>query len=177
MEKLHVRPARADDEPLIGALLVGAFDEAYARKMPSVRLNEERYEELRGVGRLRDVGAVLVGTVDDELVATVTVLPDGAPHWEGWSPGDANLRFLAVLPRLHGRGLAQPMMDAAEAVARDWQVPGIGLHVRRGAKGVARLYTARGYQRAAHADLDLLPLVFLEAYRLPLGVAEPLGAR
>jgi hypothetical protein len=42
------------------------------------------------------------------------------------------------------------------------------LHVRRGAVGVANLYRRRGYERVESADLDLLPLVFLEAYRLDL---------
>ena len=178
---LRIRPARAEDEAPIGALLIRAFDQAYTEKMPEVRLNEERYAELRAVGRLRHVGAVLVGTLEDELIATVTLLPEGIAGSETWHPGDASLRFLAVDPRFarratgdpHARGFAEPMMDAIEAIAREWRVPGIGLHVRRGAHGVARLYARRGYVREPQGDLDLLPLVFLEAHRLTLEAPRP----
>ena len=42
------------------------------------------------------------------------------------------------------------------------------LHVRRGNRGVARLYMDRGYVRAPEGDLDL-PEVLLDAYYLVLG--------
>jgi GNAT superfamily N-acetyltransferase len=164
-----IRDARGADAQRLGQLLIDAFLERYREKMPEVRLNDARLQELRDVGTLAAEGAsVLVAEHGAEIVGTVTLLPHGAAHSESWIDGAANLRYLAVDPRFHGRGVSGPLLDAAEDLARASGVPCVCLHVRRGAVGVANLYRRRGYERVESADLDLLPLVFLEAYRLDL---------
>ena len=52
-------------------------------------------------------------------------------------------------------------------MARDSGARFICLHVRRGNKGVAKLYMGRGYERDPEGDLDL-PEVLLDAYFLRL---------
>ena len=94
-------------------------------------------------------------------------LAPGAPGSEAWLPGAADLRALATHVDFHGQGLATPLLDEAERVARGWGVPAICLHVRRGAEGVARLYQRRGFVREPSGDMDR-PGVFLEAYVLRL---------
>ncbi|HXS99201.1 MAG TPA: GNAT family N-acetyltransferase [Elusimicrobiota bacterium] len=172
MSAALVREARPEDDARIGDLLVDAFLSAYARKMPEVRYDDARKRDLRDTAAKRGRAAVLVAEIDGKVEGTVTLFKPGAEGSEAWLPGAADLRHLAVDPRLHGRGLSKPLLDRAEAIARDeWRVPAICLHVRRGAAGVARLYQSRGYVREPAGDLEK-PIVYLEAYVLRLAPAR-----
>lgn len=162
-----IREARPEDDAVIGELLVTAFVTQYAQKLPEVVYTEGRKQELRDVASRREVASVLVAEVDGEVAGTVALFPPGAPGSEAWLPNAADLRGLATAVRYHGQGLARPLLDAAEALARTWGLDAVCLHVRRGASGVARMYMKRGYVREPVGDLDL-PTVFLEAYVLRL---------
>lgn len=163
-----IREARPDDDVRIGDLLVDAFLTVYARKMPEVRYDDARKKELRDVASKRGRAVVLAAEIDGRVEGTVSLFRPGVEGSEAWISGAADLRHLAVDPRLHGKGVAKPLLDRAEAIARDeWQVPAICLHVRRGADGVARLYQSRGFVRDPSGDL-VKPTVTLEAYALRL---------
>lgn len=162
---LHIRPAEPRDDEAVGELLVSSFETAYARKMPEIRYDDARRAELRDLATKRAQGSVLVAELAGEMVGTVTIFPPGAKLSEAWMPNTADLRALAVSPAHFGKGYSAALMDAAEALAWSWKVQAIGLHVRRGAAGVSRLYRSRGYLRDPKGDLDL-PTVFLEAYAL-----------
>jgi GNAT superfamily N-acetyltransferase len=165
--RVVIREARPEDDAIVGDLLVEAFITQYAKKLPEVVYTEERKRELRDVAARRKVATVLVAEVDGEVGGTVALFPPGAPGTEAWLPKAADLRMLATAVRYHGTGLARPLLDAAEALARSWDVDAVCLHVRRGAQGVARMYMQRGYVREPTGDLSL-PTVFLEAYALRL---------
>ncbi len=90
---------------------------------------------------------MLVAERDGEVLGTVTLWPPGAPESEAWIPGAADLRQFATHPKVHGQGLSRPLMDAIEQVARERGYPAICLHVRKGVRGVAAMYMARGYRR------------------------------
>jgi GNAT superfamily N-acetyltransferase len=161
-----IREARPGDDARIGDLLVDAFLSTYARKMPEVVYDDARKNDLRDVASKRRVGTVLAAELDGRVVGTVSILPPGAASSEAWLPNSADLRQLAVEPKLHGKGVAKPLLDRAEAIARDeWKVDGICLHVRQGAGGVARLYESRGFRRDPAGDITR-PSVTLEAYVL-----------
>ncbi len=162
-----IREARPEDDAAIGELLVDAYLTQYARKMPEVVYTEERKRSLRDVAGKRAVATVLVAEVDGEVAGTVSLFPPGAPGSEAWTPDTADLRHLATSVRYHGQGLARPLMDAVEALARQWGVAAVALHVRKGVEGVARMYMQRGYVRTPEGDL-VLPTVTLEAYLLRL---------
>lgn len=164
MDSLRIRPAEPRDDAAVGELLIEAFLAGYARKIPGVVYGEARRAELRAVASKREVAAVWVAELEGRIVGTVAIFPPGAVGSEAWLPNAADLRHLATAPDLHGRGLSGPLIEAAEARARDWGVDAICLHVRRGADGVARMYQRRGYEREVAGDLDFLPDVFLEAY-------------
>ncbi|MDY7226472.1 GNAT family N-acetyltransferase [Hyalangium rubrum] len=165
--RVRIREARPEDDGIIGELLVEAYVTQYAQKLPEVVYTEERKRTLRDVASKRAVATVLVAEVDGEVVGTVALFPPGAPDSEAWTPNTADLRHLATAVRYHGQGLSRPLMDAVEALARQWGVDAVALHVRRGAQGVARMYQRRGYVRTPEGDLDM-PTVFLEAYLLRL---------
>jgi predicted N-acetyltransferase YhbS len=162
-----IREARPEDDAAIGELLVEAYLTQYAKKLPEVVYTEERKSSLRDVAAKRAVASVLVAEVDGEVAGTVSLFPPGAKDSEAWTPNTADLRHLATAVRYHGQGLARPLMDAAEALARKWGVEAVALHVRKGVAGVARMYMQRGYVRTPEGDL-VLPTVSLEAYLLRL---------
>lgn len=161
----RVREATAADDVAIGELLVVAFDEQYARKMPEVVISDARRASLRAVAAKRAVARVWV-CVDDagSVVGTVSVWPPGATGSEAWIDGACDLRHLAVGAGHRGGAVSRLLLDAAEAWARAHGT-GVCLHVRRGALGVKALYAARGYFVAPEGDLDQRPDVYLEAMR------------
>ncbi|HEX8701435.1 MAG TPA: GNAT family N-acetyltransferase [Myxococcaceae bacterium] len=167
VQRALIREARPEDDAAIGELLVDAFITQYAKKLPEVVYTEERKRHLRDVATKRAVASVLVAEVDGEVVGTVALFPPGAPGAEVWTPNTADLRHLATSVRYHGQGLSRPLLDAAEALARQWAVDAVALHVRKGVEGVARMYMQRGYVRTPEGDL-VLPTVTLEAYLLRL---------
>lgn len=171
LERVRVREARPEDDADIGELLVSAYVTQYAKKLPEVIYTPERKRELRAVAEKRKVARILVAELDGRIVGTVALFPPGAPGTEAWLPNAADLRHLATHPDVHGQGLAQPLLEAAEALAREWRLDAVCLHVRKGAHGVARMYLRRGYLRAPEGDLSY-PTVELEAYVKPLGGAE-----
>jgi len=162
-----VREAQAEDDAAVGEILVSGYLTRYAQKMPEVVLTDRRKAELRDVASKRKGSTVLVLELDGKVVGTVALWAPGSPRSEAWLPEAWDLRHLAFDPAVHGRGLSAPLLDGAEQLARDSGARFICLHVRRGNKGVARLYMGRGYERDPKGDLDL-PEVLLDAYVLRL---------
>lgn len=169
MPGVEIREAAPSDDAAIGALLVDAFVEQYAKKMPEVEVTERRKAELRDVAGKRRVARVWVAVSGARVVGTVALWPMGGERSESWRPDGCDLRHLAVAREARGLGVSSALLDAAEGWARESGAGAVVLHVRRGAHGVRRLYEARGYVRHPGGDLDLLPEVFLEAFVLPLG--------
>jgi ribosomal protein S18 acetylase RimI-like enzyme len=164
---IQVREARPEDDAVVGEILVSGYLTRYAQKMPEVVVTERRKAELRDVASKRAQATVLVLELDGKVVGTVAIWAPGSPHSEAWLPEAWDLRHLAFDPAVHGRGLSAPLLDRAEQIARDSGARFMCLHVRRGNKGVAKLYMSRGYQRDPSGDLDL-PEVLLDAYFLKL---------
>lgn len=163
MTALVVRPATARDDLAVGELLVRAFVETYARKLPEVVVTESRKRTLRDMAGKRAVARVFVAEADGRLAGTVALWPPGASGSEAWRPGAADLRHLAVDDDFRDGAVSKALLDAAEADAVGLGASHVCLHVRRGAHGVRRLYESRGYVRDPAGDLDRLPEIFLEA--------------
>lgn len=168
MSKMVVREARPEDDAAIGELLVRAFVESYARKMPEVQVTERRKRDLRDVAGKRAVARVWVAERGGEVVGTVSLWPPGAEGSEAWLAGACDLRHLAVDGKHRGGGVSKALIDEAERCARALGATAVCLHVRQGATGVRQVYERRGYRREPKGDLDYRPDVFLEALWLPL---------
>jgi ribosomal protein S18 acetylase RimI-like enzyme len=163
---IKVRLAEAKDDAVVGEILVQGYVTKYAAKMPHVVVGEVRRQTLRDVAGKRAIATVLVVEVDAKVCGTVALFKPGAETSEAFLPNAADLRHLAVDPAMQGKGLAKPLLDEAERIAReDWKVDAICLHVRRGNEGVAKLYQSRGYLRSPSGDL-IYPDVELDAYAL-----------
>lgn len=160
---VEVRRADAGDDAAVGELLVRAFVEGYARKLPQVVVGEGRKATLRDVAGKRAVADVWVAVRGARVVGTVALWPPGAPGSEAWLEGACDLRHLAVDPAERGAGVSARLMDAAEAQAWRRGAPAVCLHVRRESVGIQRMYEARGYVVDPAGDLDRRPEVYLVA--------------
>jgi len=172
MAGVTIREATAADDRAIAALLVKAFVERYATKMPEVKVTERRIAELRDVASKRAAAKVWVAELDGLVVGTVALWPKGSPGSESWVPTACDLRHLAVDASVQGQGASGALLDTAERAGRESGATAVVLHVRRGAVGVRQLYEARGYRRDESGDLDLRPEVYLEAFALPLSAQQ-----
>jgi predicted N-acetyltransferase YhbS len=164
-----VRIARPDDDQVVGELLVTAFVETYARKLPEVVVTESRKATLRDVAGKRALARVFVAERGGQVVGTIALWPPGAHGSEAWLTAAADLRHLAVDANHRGGEVSRALLDAAESEAGRLGAAAVCLHVRRGAHGVRRLYEARGYVRDPSGDLDRLPEIFLEGLVKRLG--------
>lgn len=167
-----IRDATAEDDVAVGELLVRAFVDTYARKMPEVVVTEERKGELRAVAEKRRVAHVWVAELNGKVVGTVALWPPGSSRSEAWIKGAADLRHLAVDRNARGLGISRMLIETAEHKAWSLGAPFVCLHVRRGAHGVRELYEATGYVRDDKGDLDY-PSVFLEAFYKPKPTLKP----
>lgn len=160
-----IRAARPEDDSIIGDILVTAYLSQYARKLPHVVIDEARKADLRNVAEKRRIGTVLAAELDGKVVGAVTVLKPGGERSEAWRENMADIRMFGIDLAYRGQGISEALLDEAERIAReDWRCQWVGLHVRRGAEGIARLYQKRGYQRDPSGDIDRMPVIFLEAY-------------
>ncbi len=168
MSHYEVREARAEDDEAIGELLVTAFVEQYARKMPEVVVSEQRKAALRDVAARRAAVKLWVAVQSGAVVGTVALWPPGAEGSEAWLDGAADLRHLAVHGAHRGGLVSRLLLDVGEGWAKEHGCAQVSLHIRRGAHGLERLYESRGYVRTPEGDLDFRPEVFLDAFVLRL---------
>jgi len=79
---------------------------------------------------------LLVGTLDDQLVATVMAGYEGHRGW---------INYLAVAPEMQRHGIGRQMMDAAEAALRQLGCPKVNLQVRSSNRDVIAFYERLGF--------------------------------
>jgi len=78
----------------------------------------------------------LVGEVDGEVAAVVMAGYEGHRGW---------VNYLAVEPRLQGKGLGRQMMAEVERMLRSVGCPKVALQIRRSNLDVVRFYRGLGY--------------------------------
>ena len=154
-----IRPARADDAPVLSALgratFVETFVEGFAIPYPPQDL-EPFLDAAFGVettaASLADpAGAWWVAEVDGAVVAFATTGPNSLPHPDG-RPSHAELKRLYVGKSTQGLGLGTKLL----ALALDWMDRhGDGpqwIGVWSGNLKAQKLYAAYGFEKAGEYD-------------------------
>ena len=159
MPQVTIRLAREEDDEAVGELLIRAFVETYARKMPEVIVTESRKADLRDVSSKRAVAQVWIAersdSTDNRIVGTVALFPAGSAASQAWLPNCSDLRHLAISDEARGLGISTQLVSECERQARVWGNSAICLHVRQGADGVGKTYESLGYDRDLKGDASL----------------------
>ena len=108
---------------------------------------------------------VVVGVLDDEIVACLTFVPahDNA-HAEFDDLDATSFRYFGVDPRIHGRGVGSAMVDWCIAETRRLGRRRIRIHTLTMMDAAQRLYERFGFVRDPEHDRDWDGIVGL-AYR------------
>lgn len=150
---IRLQSSSPDQDSAIGDLLVKAFTETYALKLPDIVAPAGRIQELRNVAARRQAGVVVILELGYRIIGSFSLIKPGEVVSESFRRNSANLRCFAIDPEFQGLGFAEILLAESERLARIWNCDGICLHVQNGAFGVERLYKKRGYARAPKSDL------------------------
>lgn len=160
---MEIRPVAEHEHAPVGALTVAAYE-----SVPGLPLDGYR-ETLRDVGGRVADAVVLVAVEDDEVLGAVTYVPgpDSASA-EFTDPAAAGMRFLAVDPEVHGRGVGAALTRACLARARQDGRERLVLHSTAWMVTAVRLYERLGFRRAVELDWTPEPGVTLLGYAYEL---------
>jgi ribosomal protein S18 acetylase RimI-like enzyme len=133
---VEVRLAGPGDEAAIAEVLFEAFSmsrdgytpEAFAAVTPDADEISKRFAE----------GANWVATLDNEIVGTVSVVPE--PEW-------LYIRSLGIRPTALRRGIASKLLTVVEKYAREHGFEKLFLYTTYFSKGAIELYEKSGFTR------------------------------
>ena len=119
-------------------------------------------------GRLNN-SALIVAESGHQIVGAVTFYPDGSRYGrEGWPPGWAGIRLLAVHPEHRGRGVARALMLECFRRCRDLGTTTMGLHSTELMLVAREMYLRMGFVRVPEYDFHPSEGTVVMAYRLDL---------
>jgi GNAT superfamily N-acetyltransferase len=128
------------------------------------------YAPLLRDGRSRiEEGIVLVAASDGTgtIVGTVTLALPGSRFVNVCRADEIEVRMLAVAEEVRGRGIADRLMTAGEAIARERGCTAVVLSTEPGMHAAHRLYRRRGYARQSDRDWQVNQVRLL-VFRLTL---------
>jgi ribosomal protein S18 acetylase RimI-like enzyme len=157
---LTIRLATPDVYAAIGDLCVAAYG-------PLLYGTGGYIDVLRDAAS-RAADAELLVAVDEQLLGTITFVPDGGPLGEIAKPDETEFRMLAVSPAAQGRGigtaLLRHLVDETAARGRS----GIVCSSQPAMRAAHRIYAKLGFTRDPDRDWSPLPGVELLAFALRL---------
>lgn len=163
---LAVREAEPEEWAAAGALCVAAYR--------ADQLASERYEQTLRDVRARANGAhVLVAAAGDQLLGTVTWIPDGGPYGEIARPDEAEFRMLATSPAARGRGVGEALTRACLARGRALGRARVVCSSGPSMLAAHRLYARLGFTRNPGRAWSPVPGLELEVFERWLSVSMP----
>ncbi len=153
----------------------GAQCSGFSEAVIALRVTDNQVVKQPNIEDVRSrLGAsqLIVGVEDGRILATVTFYPDGSLSQEGWPPGYAAIRLLAVDPAARGRGLGRILTE--ECVARSHQLGRrwVGLHTTEFMAVAWAMYERMGFRRAPEFDFRPGGSLVVMGYTLDLGPAQ-----
>jgi ribosomal protein S18 acetylase RimI-like enzyme len=155
-----IRPATPDEFAAVGDLCVAAYE-------PFLDGTGDYVDFLRDAAG-RAAAAELLVAVDEQLLGTITFVPDGGPLGEIAAPDESEFRTLAVFPAAQGRGIGTALLrHIVEDSARRGRA-GIVCSSQPAMRAAHRVYERLGFARDPERDWSPLPGVDLLAFALRL---------
>lgn len=137
-ERITIRPACSEHLEAIGEMSVAAY--GAGGHLPS---GHPYAQVLRDVGSRQD--RTLVAEVEGELVGAITLLEPDHPMCEIATPGEREVRFLAVRSDRWGGGIARTLMAVAEEQAWEQGAEAVVLCVIESNARALTFYPRLGY--------------------------------
>jgi GNAT superfamily N-acetyltransferase len=157
---LEIRRAHPDEYAAVGELCVNAYGELLDGTGDYVNVVRD------AATRARD--AELLVAVDEELLGTITFVPEGGPLGEIARPGETEFRMLAVAPAAQGRGIGTALLQhVIDESARRGRT-GVVCSSQSAMRAAHRVYERLGFARDPERDWSPLPGVQLLAFVLRL---------
>lgn len=153
-DKLEIRALALDDSlEALTVLLHRAYSALadmglkYLATHQSVEMTKKRI----------DSGTCFVAVYAGRIVGTITCQPPGHFKDKGWLSADgvAHIEQLGVEPEFQKQGIANRLMDRAEALARENGVKHLALDTAVPAKHLIAWYERRGYKTVDHVNWDI----------------------
>ena len=162
-----VRDARTVELDHVALLMRDAYQE-YQASFPA-GLWDGYVRDVMDVRSRLNFSELIVAELGGRVVGAVTFYPDASQsEQEGWPPGWAGVRLLAVHPDARGLGIGRALMDECLRRSRERAALTLGLHTTE-VMGVARgMYERMGFVRVPEFDFHPGPGVVVMAYRLDL---------
>lgn len=159
--RIAIRPAAADELDAVGQLCALAYATAAVAPpdSPYSAFLRDATERAAAVN-----AEVLVGVINDAVVATATMCAYGSPLTRVCVPGEVEPRAVAVDPAFQGQGIAAALMAGCEDWARANGLAGLAVCVASHNAGAHRLYERLGYQRVPERDWTASDGTLLQTY-------------
>jgi ribosomal protein S18 acetylase RimI-like enzyme len=157
---LEIRPAAPSELAAVGELCVAAYEPFLAEAGDYVNV-------LRDAAR-RAAHADLLVAVDEQLLGTVTFVPDGGPLGEIAAADETEFRMLAVSPAAQGRGVGTALLRGVVKASAERGRKGVVCSSQPAMRAAHRIYERAGFTRAPERDWSPLPGVDLLVFALRL---------
>ena len=167
-EEVRIRSAREGDRAAIRAVTLAAYEE-YASAAPPAFWAAYRRQL---VATLDSAGPEerIVAESDGEVVGNVFLCPPAARAYGAAADAHAwpEVRLLAVLPAVRGRGIGGTLMQECVRRARQAGAEALGLHTMDMMRAAVRMYMDMGFVRAPETDFAPGGGIVVKGYRLVL---------
>ena len=149
-KEFAVRKAVPQDVPGVLRCLSEAFEPYRKDYTPAAFLDTVLTSDTLAT-RLRTMTIFVAGRLDGEIVGTIAC--------RRASESQAHLRGMAVLPTWHGKGIAQMLLETAEAEIRAWGCSRITLNTTKPLERATAFYRRNGFRpTGAERDFFGMPL-------------------
>jgi ribosomal protein S18 acetylase RimI-like enzyme len=167
-DSLLIRDARSEELDEVSLLMKDAYLE-YRDSFPPERW-KSYLENVMDVRSRLSVSELIVAELNGgKVVGAVTLYLDASRSLqEGWPPGWAGIRLLAVHPAYRGRGIGHALMEECIRRCRKQHIKTIGLHTASIMDIARKMYERMGFVRAPEYDFHPRPGTVIMAYRLQL---------
>ena len=157
---LEIRPATPAEYAAVGDLCVAAYE-------PFLEHTGHYADVLRDAAA-RAAAAELLVAVDEQLLGTITFVPEGGPLGEIAAGDETEFRMLAVSPAAQGRGVGTALMRRVVDETARRGLAGVVCSSQPSMRAAHTVYERLGFKRAPERDWSPLPGVDLLAFALRL---------
>ena len=166
-EQPLVRDARTEELDQVALLMRDAYQQ-YQEALPP-GMWEGYARDIMDVRSRLGFSELIVAEQGGGVVGAVTFYPNASKsEQEGWPPGWAGVRLLAVHPDARGLGIGRALMDECLRRSRQRAVLTLGLHNTEIMSVARGMYERMGFVRVPEFDFHPGTGMVVMAYRLDL---------